>query len=196
MNNQENKVCRCRALWYVHAIRGTRVWQHFVLAVAIEGSPPSRPAEPASTTPCHALHRPNTAWNGQSPTTKPFAVRSTEKQAAIRSQIDSLLALGVILESRASYWSQLHMVRKPIPGEWRMTLDFVQLNAATRGLECWPIPNIQQTLARLGTLKPKLFGLLDFTAGYYQTPLDPASRAYTASKRPEDSTSGLELTWD
>jgi hypothetical protein len=32
------------------------------------------------------------------------------------------------------------MVRKPTPGEWRMTLDFVQLNAATRGLEGWPIP--------------------------------------------------------
>ena len=61
-----------------------------------------------------------------------------------------------------------------------MTLNFVQLIAATRGLEGWPIPYIQQTLFRLGTLKPKLFGLLDFTAGYHQTPLDPASRAYTA----------------
>jgi hypothetical protein len=70
------------------------------------------------------------------------------------------------------------MVKKPTPGEWRMTLDFVQLNAATRGLEGWPIPNIQQTLSRLGTLKRKLFGLLDFTAGYHQIPLDPASRAY------------------
>ena len=86
---------------------------------------------------------------------RPFKVRgprnrlpqrshSTEKQVAIRSQIDSLLALRVIEESRASYWSQLHMVRKPTPGEWRMTLDFVQLNTATRGLEGWPIPNIQQ----------------------------------------------------
>ena len=34
-----------------------------------------------------------------------------------------------------------------------MTLDFVQLNAATRGLEGWPIPNIQQTLSRLGTIR-------------------------------------------
>jgi hypothetical protein len=64
---------------------------------------------------------------------------STEKKAAICSQIDSLLALGVIEESRASYWSQLHihMVRKPTPGEWRMIIDFVQLDAATRGLEGW-----------------------------------------------------------
>ena len=49
------------------------------------------------------------------------------------------------------------------------------IGASSRGLEGWPIPNIQQTLPRLCTLKPKLFGLLDFTAGYHQTPLDPAS---------------------
>ena len=65
-------------------------------------------------------------------------------------------------------------------GDWRFTLDFVRLNSATSGLEGWPIPNIQQTLARIGTHRPQVFGLLDFTAGYHQTPLDPASRAFTA----------------
>ena len=87
---------------------------------------------------------------------------------------------GVIEESRATEWSQVHLVAKPTPGEWRFTLDFVRLNAATGGLEGWPIPNIQQTLQRLGTLKPKVFGLIDFTAGYHQTPLDPKSREFTA----------------
>ena len=105
---------------------------------------------------------------------------STEKQASIRAQVDSLLALGVIEESRAAHWSQVHLVPKPTPGEWRFTLDFVQLNAATGGLEGWPIPNRQQTLTRLGTLKPTVFGLIDFTAGYHQTPLHPASRPLTA----------------
>ena len=43
---------------------------------------------------------------------------SIEKQAAIRCQIDSLLlALGVTEESQASYWSQLHVVKKPTNGE-------------------------------------------------------------------------------
>ena len=42
---------------------------------------------------------------------------STEKQASIRSQVDSLLALGVIEESRAAHWSQVHLVPKPTPGE-------------------------------------------------------------------------------
>jgi len=104
---------------------------------------------------------------------------SAEKQSAIRTQVDALLKLGVIEESRAAHWSQVHPVLKS-PGKWRLTLDFVKLNAATGGLEGWPIPNIQQTLSRLGTMKPTVFGLLDFTAGYHQTPLDPASRHFTA----------------
>jgi len=89
-----------------------------------------------------------------------------------------LLTLGVIEESRATHWSQFHPVLKS-PGKWRLTLDFVRLNAATGGLEGWPIPNIQQTLSQLGTMKPTVFGLLDFTADCHQTPLDNASRHLT-----------------
>ena len=104
---------------------------------------------------------------------------SAEKQTAIRTQVDALLKLGVIEESRATRWSQVHPVLKS-SGMWRLTLHFVRLNAATGGLEGWPIPNIQHTLSRLGTMKPTVFGLLDFTAGYHQTPLDKASRHLTA----------------
>ena len=35
------------------------------------------------------------------------------------------------------------------------------------------IPNILKVLERIGTLKPKMFGLIDFTAGYHQTTLSP-----------------------
>jgi hypothetical protein len=67
---------------------------------------------------------------------------SAEKQAAIKTQVDALLKLGVIEKSRATHWSQVHPVLKS-PGKWRLTLDFVRLNAATGGLEGWPIPHIQ-----------------------------------------------------
>ena len=96
----------------------------------------------------------------------PQRIHSAEKQHAIRTQVEALLKLGVIEESRATHWSQVHPVRKP-NGEFRLTLDFVKLNATTSGLEGWPIPNIQQTLSRIGTLKPTVFALLDFTAGYH-----------------------------
>ena len=93
--------------------------------------------------------------------------------------MEALLSLGVIEKSRATHWSQVHPFVKP-DGSFRLTLDLVKLNATTSGLEGWPIPNIQQALFRLGTLKPTVFGLLDFTAGYHQTPLAKASRALTA----------------
>ena len=100
---------------------------------------------------------------------------SADKQAAIRTQVDNLLKLGVIEESRATHWSQIHPVLKS-PGKWRLTLDFVRLNAATGGLEGWPIPNIQQTMTRFGTLKPTVFALIVFTAGHQQTELNEPSR--------------------
>ena len=79
---------------------------------------------------------------------------SAEKQTAIRSQVEALMKLGVIEESRAAHWSQVYPVLKSPGKKWRLTLDFARLNAATGGLEGWPIPNIQQTLSRLGTMKP------------------------------------------
>jgi hypothetical protein len=109
---------------------------------------------------------------------------SEEKQKKIRKQVDALLELGVIKESQATEWSQVHLVPKPTPEgqpqKWRFILDFVRLNSTTGGLEGWPIPNIQQIINRIGTLKPKVFGIIDFTAGYHQTPLHPDSQKYTA----------------
>ena len=59
---------------------------------------------------------------------------SAEKQHAIHTHVEALHKLGVIEESRATHWSQVHPVRKP-NGEFRLTLDFVKLNATTSGLE-------------------------------------------------------------
>ena len=90
----------------------------------------------------------------------------------------------VIKELQATEWSQVHLVPKPTPEgapqKWRFTLDYVRLNSATGALEGWPIPNIQQIINRIGTLKPKVFGIIDFTAGYHQTKLHPNSQEYTA----------------
>ena len=96
---------------------------------------------------------------------------SAEKQLAIRTQIIKLLELGVIKELQASTYRR-----------WSMAIDprLAQLNAVTQVPDGWLIPNKLETITRLGTMKPTCFGLLDFTAGYHQTPLDPASRVLTA----------------
>ena len=68
-------------------------------------------------------------------------------------QVDALLKLGVIKESQATKWSQVHLAPKPtpegMPQKWRFTLDYVRLNSATGALEGWPIPNIQQIINRV-----------------------------------------------
>ena len=42
------------------------------------------------------------------------------------------------------------------------------------------IPNIAEMLKRIGSQKPKIFGIMDLTQGYHQAPLTFAIRAYTA----------------
>ena len=49
------------------------------------------------------------------------------KHAALNKMIDDLLDLEVIQPSRATAWSQVHLVRKPSNG-WRFTVDFRNLN--------------------------------------------------------------------
>ena len=44
-----------------------------------------------------------------------IGLHSEEKQKEIRKQVDALLKLGVIKESQASEWSQVHLVPKPTP---------------------------------------------------------------------------------
>ncbi len=118
-----------------------------------------------------------TRKNSQISSIQPFG---RIRQSQIRQQCDKLLELGVIRHSTASEWSQVHMVPKPTPGEWRFTLDFVRLNDCTSDLEGWPITLIRPLFQRLGTRKPKYFAKLDLTAGYHQARLDEASCVYTA----------------
>ena len=96
---------------------------------------------------------------------------SAEKQLAIRTQIIKLLELGVIKELQASTYMRRSMAIDP-----RHAL----LNAMTQVPDGWLISNILETITRLGTMKPTCFGLLDFTAGYHQTPLDPVLRVLIA----------------
>ena len=60
-----------------------------------------------------------------------------------------------------------------------MRVDYGALNDCTADAS-WPIPNIAEMLRRIGSQKPKIFGIMDLTQGYYQAPLTFATRAYTS----------------
>ena len=110
----------------------------------------------------------------------PPRTQSNTKMQEIEKQIKKYLELGVIKPVAASEYSNIHMVPKSTPGEWRFCLDFVQLNAATEGSDAWPIPNIKNMLGRIGGRKSTVFGVMDMTAGYHQTPISASSQIFTA----------------
>jgi hypothetical protein len=103
------------------------------------------------------------------------------KQAEVAKQVNKMKPLGVIKDSQAPYYSQVHLTPKPTPGEWRFCIDYRRLNVATKSMG-WPLPNIMDMLRRLGSRGAKFFCKLDLTAGYHQTPLHEDSWKYTAFK--------------
>ena len=70
------------------------------------------------------------------------------------------------------------MVRKP-SGGWRFTIDYRALNKVITN-EGWQIPNMKDMLQRIGSLKPRVFGVADLTPGFYQMPLHKDCWAATA----------------
>ena len=103
------------------------------------------------------------------------------REAELRRQIDLLLRLGVIRESRAGFYSHAFVVPKP-GKKWRLVLDFKSMNKVSEVESGWGIPNIQDIMRRLGSHRPKFFAVMDLTAGFHQTPIDEESRKFTAFK--------------
>ena len=89
---------------------------------------------------------------------------SPAKQAEVHRQVQKMLPLGVIDESQAPYYSQVHLTPKPTPGEWRFCIDYRRLNQATQSMG-WPLPNIAEMLRRLGQKGSKFFCKLDLQLG-------------------------------
>ena len=60
-----------------------------------------------------------------------------------------------------------------------MCVDYRALNDCTADAS-WPIPNTAEIFRRIGSQKPKIFGIMDLTQGYHQAPSTLATRAYTS----------------
>ena len=99
------------------------------------------------------------------------------KDAAIDKFLKQAIADRVITSSDAPAWSQVLLTPKP-NGTWRFCLDYRMLNTYTRS-KGWPIPNIQDVLANIGSHNPKYFAVMDCTAGYHQMPIAEHCQDYT-----------------
>ena len=98
--------------------------------------------------------------------------QSSVKQTALFNTLQTQISQGIVEKSQSPHYSQILIVPKP-DGTFRA------LNDCTADAS-WPIPNIADMLRRIGSQKPKIFGIMDLTQGYHQAPLTFATRAYTA----------------
>jgi hypothetical protein len=133
--------------------------------------------EPANMTPMEIGLKADGKWQVNS-NSQPPRLQSRLKQEEIILQIDIMLESGVIRTSTASAYSQVMLIPKA-NGTWRFCIDYRRLNAITDPNR-FPLPRIKQMLYRIGEKKPKFFGVLDLTKGYYQAPLSEASKKLTA----------------
>ena len=105
-------------------------------------------------------------------------MQGPKRNEEINKQTIVMEDFGVIRLSTASAHSQVLLTPKP-DGTWRFCVDYRRLNEQTKA-EQWPIPNIPEMLRRIGAKKPRYFGVIDLTKGYYQAPLSESSKHYTA----------------
>ena len=111
--------------------------------------------------------------NSRAPRAQPLM-----KQYAIAKFVEQARLDDVIEPCEAEFASQVLLIPKP-NGSYRFCIDYRALNQATANIG-WPLPNIKQMLNRIGQHRPKYFGVMDLTQGFYQCPLDVESRDYSA----------------
>ena len=107
----------------------------------------------------------------------PARFMSDLKREEVRRQVEKILELNLIRPSQSAEKSQVVLAKKP-DGTWRFCIDYRELNTQTESMG-WPIPNIPQMLQRIGMKKPKFFGVIDLTMGFFQAPLANESSKYT-----------------
>jgi len=111
------------------------------------------------------------------PISMPRFRRPQAEQERLQEEVDKLLECGIVEKSKSSWNFNVFMVPKKGLDIWRMVTDFRPLNAITI-TEHWPLPRIEDIFDRLaGSM---WFSTLDLASGFYQIPLDAASRALTA----------------
>ena len=129
-----------------------------------------------------SLHVDHEKWRTKGNRLPPRRMDNT-RESELRRQIELLLRLGVIRESKAGHYSHAFVVPKP-GDKWRLVLDFKNLNKVSEVESGWGIPNIQDIMKRLGSHRPRYFTGMDLTAGFHQTPIAEESREFTAFKTP------------
>ena len=102
--------------------------------------------------------------------------RSPKESQIILEHTDKMLKNGQISPSMSPWASAVVLIMKK-DGSVRFCVDYRQLNKVTVR-DVYPLPRIDDSLARLGT--GKIFSSFDLCAGYWQIPMAPGDKQKTA----------------
>ena len=100
----------------------------------------------------------------------------------IANQCDQLELLDIIEKCDSKWSSPIVPVRKT-DGTLRMCVDYRKVNKVTKP-ENFPIPNLTDSIYKGNNIK--YFSKMDLIKGYYQVPIDPDSRKFTAFSTPTE----------
>ena len=97
----------------------------------------------------------------------------------LESQVKEWLKLGIIQRSNSKYNSPVFIVPKKEPGQFRFVQDFRKLNQNSLD-DKYCMKDVNECIGDIGRAGSTIFSTLDLTSGFWQMPLDKASRPYTA----------------
>jgi transposase InsO family protein len=100
---------------------------------------------------------------------------------AARAEVQRMLDLEVISPSSSPWSSPVVLVKKP-DGSIRFCVDYRQVNARTVH-DTYPLPRVDDALDALQGAR--LFSTMDCLTGFWQVPVDPASKPVTAFATPD-----------
>ncbi|XP_041435978.1 uncharacterized protein LOC121399407 [Xenopus laevis] len=120
------------------------------------------------------VHQVNTEGHG--PIRTPAYRVAESVRAAMKKEIEEMLALGVIVPSQSPWASPVVLVPKK-DGSTRFCVDYRKLNQVTV-TDAYPMPRVDELLDRLGNAK--YLTTLDLSRGYWQIPLAPEDQEKSA----------------
>jgi transposase InsO family protein len=110
--------------------------------------------------------------------TKQFPI-PLEHYDVIEKNLRQWLQLGIVAPARSKFNSPIFCVPKKEGQGWRVVLDYRKINSSSK-LDNYSIRCIDEYLLEIGKAGSTIFSSLDLTSGFWQMPLHPDSREYTA----------------
>jgi hypothetical protein len=99
----------------------------------------------------------------------------------MRDKIRELEELGLVVKKTGAEWVSPQLILlKPVPDQYRMTVDLRVPNASKKPT-AWPMPNLEDELQDLHG--SEVFATLDFCQGYWQIPLHKIHKTVNLSSR-------------